>query len=546
MTYNYPFNGRYNSPVLPQVLGAANFAYILERAAIDDGQSNYGNSQGIPSNHEGTMSNVYTHAQSQQYGAAARATPTTTFNWNQALRDLQPFGTSGQTCMGQQLSMLRAITQLTPCTRPLQQFRFGVDGSPTAEQLTFPLTGAGSYNNIKLTNIAAFLSNVSKQVGIWLHGHLESDAGSDPNAAAMRTNLDAQIGTGGTIPTALGYEDFVRVVPQLPDEQAGGLSGVMTQTRLDTVNGHISDFCAADPNYRLMIPKADISLASHRSGSIASMNYLNVDLTHWNGNGQWVIGNIIGEKIAEKAYPNLIPFNRAMSNPGFPWVQSGDSDFCMPSIGSNTANSGNYKLVAPYRNVNGEIHVMAVTNGVTVPVTAPALTSAEGFTQVRASDCTVSTSTERSAVFSRIVANGAIRPNDPIVTDDPLATGTSGQKQGLIFSIRGSSGLHMESGGSNNNNTTVVSHASGLTTTVPNCLVVWVICCFSSTAGSSVGSPVNANVSNLRMIRNAKGPASHIIAIAVGEKATPGAIGTFTATRSHAGLTNVFCLVFAP
>jgi hypothetical protein len=489
----------------------------LDGLVVIAGQSN-AVGQGNTSNADNglLMTVAFTGATIDTHIAAAAGDPPT---WvDVARRDLQPYAAPGSPGMGVELSLGRYLTEYNGMPAPVDMAKMAINGIQIASWLpaaTYPTTPPNLYSQFT-AYVDAQCAAVSKPLGVlvWIQG--ESDATQDVNANAYAANLAALFDPL----RALYGEEWLLVIVGLNQEQ---VAGTITQTRFDTVRAAQMGYAAAHPTNTIFVDPNRVPIG-------------NGDNLHYLVDEYWSLGNTIGEAIAAKLKP------ARSTNKGTgpaPWIQN----IVEPVVWTNAgAVDSKGRGVAVQQ--AGDIDILVVGTG-QLEVT-PALTTPEGFTRVSGSPAQSQFSTTIDCycdVYARVAdaptlaANGGRMP-DPVVTDN------NNNISAFMFTVRGGSAVHATQVSANNASGTAVS-ITGVTTSVDNCLVLYIQTTFSG-VNNAATSWVNATLPDFTVVRDTINPMNLTVTVAAGTKATAGATGTVTGTRAGASTMANICLAIAP
>lgn len=198
-----------------------------------------------------------------------------------------------------------------------------------------------------------------------------------------------------------------------------------------------------------------------------------------------------------------------------------------PAFYTNPA-AGDIAVLVLIRN-EGADHVLSDAQGFTeVPVVSPQNTPADSNLGVG------------MQVWTRTLTDGS--PASPVIADST----TDAQKYGIIFGIRGASGIDVAAGDTGVTDTAIA--CPGVTTTANNCLVVHIVGNTTDTTGAQASGWANAALSSLTErvdINSAQGNGNGV-AIVTGVLAAAGASGTTTGTLAIASVQARITLAFKP
>lgn len=437
-------------------------------------------------------------------------------------RDLQPYAAAGAAGMGIELSLGRYLVDTLAMDAPMHIAKYaisGIDISKYLEGSGYPTAGPQLFD-LMCTYIDSCIANSGKALGVFVWVQGESDADTDAESTGYQAKLTSFI---ASLRVRYGT-NFLFVISRLNENQIGGFSAAMTTTRVHNVQTGQDLVAAASPSNIICVN--------------TDRAYVNASQKeHYLPDGYWRLGNLLGSGIANKIAPTRVDNQDTGPAPYIQWIREASNGF-------DTATSGDFLLMPPVDGNSGDIEVLIGMHASSTTQNAmPALTTAQGFVaQGAGAQSIFSVSTIVGAQPFIRTANGSA-PVAPLMTDLVV------RKRGMIFSVRGSTGVDVTAfTGDNLNNATHT--LTGVTTTVANTRVIFICCYFSgSTAAPTVFTA--AGLSNVVIHRttyaNNNGQNACKIAVLSGTKAVAGATGTATfTTGATATVGTGVCIAFKP
>jgi hypothetical protein len=464
------------------------------------------------------VTTLYANVQHAHQSAPAAADPPVWVNVPAAgtERDLQPWAAPGSPGMGVELSLGRYMAEYSDCVLPLHSSVIAIAGSTISQWLpasTYPTTPPNLYAQM----VAYFreretTTGKTLKLAVWIQG--ESDATQDANAAAYEGRL-------GTLMDAfhVDFPDALFVVVGLNQNMVGFNS--ITQTRFDTIRAAQATCIAARSAWSVFVNPDHVTMST--------------DNLHYAADGYWSLGNAIGAASIVKLQTAV---QRRGSGPA-PYIQ----EVCEPTIWSS---SGTLDLAVrgPARQVAGDRHFMVLGTGALEA--APTLVSAAGFTLIPGAQSQSQVSTtidcycdvyERTVTAEDLASAGGIRLADPVLDDN------NNNIIGFIFSVGGAGAIDAVSHNENNASNTT-ANITGVTTTGPNRLVLFLQTTFSGS--NNAASWANATLPDFAVDRDSINPMNVTVTVGHGTLAAAGSTGNVTGTRAAASTTASVCIAVAP
>lgn len=430
-------------------------------------------------------------------------------------RDLQPYGTAPAAGLGDELSLIRKLVATGVMNTPIHFGKFAINGLPISNLLpaaSYPTTPPNLWSRW-VSWVRACEANCGKPAKIFIKRQGESDCDSDAEVAAWGGRLTTEI---NAIRAEFGTDTLI-FIALIGQPQVGGITGGMTQTRVDNLNAATLAVVATYPSGVHAVNMDDAPTSPTQR-------------EHYLANGHVICGNIIGHAIADAIDPTRDDDQGVGPAPYLQWNDE-------PSLGSDTAASGNFQVWGPVGGKDGDIEFLIVsTSSSASDADPPALTSAQGFTLVANATSQISTTTfANTSVYKRTVSEATLAANRRRMPA-PTITDNTNRKLAMIVSVRGASGTGATATHGNNANGTAVN-ATGLTTTAPNSLVLFFQGGFSGAgATNDLTSPAASGLTGVAVKRDSYRPLAQFITIVGGTRATIGASGNLTGTRGAAGV----------
>jgi len=441
-------------------------------------------------------------------------------------RDLQQYSIpTSPPSLGVELAMGRYLADTGAMATPIYIGKYAVSGIDIGRFLPgsgFPTAGDDLYT-LFTTYIDTLIAQSGKSLAaiVWIQG--ESDADTDAESAAYQGKL-----TTFTAALRVKYGGaFIFCISRLSDNQIGGLTTNMTAGRVAAVQAAQDAVAAASPSNTL-------SVNTNRCPTVSTGK------EHYTADGYWMLGNVLGSALLTALNPTK---SDSQGSGSAPWIQM----IREPSNGNDSSN-GNITVYPQTVVPSTDLELLFGMHASSTSQNAlPALTTANGFvTTGHATSQSIfgGTTIVSVAAFSRQGTGST--PLTAVLTD--LVT----RKRGWTMSVRNTSGIDVQAitaDNLNNANHTI----TGVTTTVNNCRVVFIVAYFSGspcavsafTAAGLTGVTIHRN-----SFRNHNGSSSQDackFAVLSGIKATAGATGTATfTTGATASVAAALCIAFKP
>lgn len=472
-----------------------------------------------------SVTTPYANVQHAHQSAPSAADPPAWINVPAAgtERDLQPWGAPGGAGMGIELSCGRALAEYSQCVLPLHSSTIAIAGIAISSWLpgaSYPTTPPNLYAQT-VTYFRERETTTGKQlkIAIWIQG--ESDCTTDPNAAAYESRL-------GTLMDQfhIDFPNALFVVVGLNEDQIDGTS--ITTTRFNTLRAGQQAAVAARSAWAIFVNPDRIPTST--------------DILHYNADTYWSLGNAIANAV-------IVKLQGAAKNRGSgpaPWIQYVNE----PTLWTSGSSVLSLVVRGPAAHQAGDRDFLILGSGQNE--SPPVLTNAAGFTLVPGASAQSQFSTTVDCyihVYTRVADQATIDANGGRMPDPTLGSGspTNTNKIGFIVTVRGAN----TSGAAINAVQTTVNNASnttanitGVTSTVDNCLVLYLQTTFSGS--SNAASWANATLPDFAIDRDSINPMNVTVTVGHGTKAVAGATGNVTGTRAANSTTASVCIAVAP
>jgi lysophospholipase L1-like esterase len=414
----------------------------------------------------------------------ARTAPNLGSPWVNNSGDLGPHSLLGEASMGPELSLGRELFW---------------NGMPNVVlgKIAIPGTTATNWNDTLAADVTSFITDLQTSSGEQLGSVVISlgtnDTGLALTAAAYQAKLTSFV---AGIRAAFGSTVVVALI-ETPE--------AVSASFVATVRAGAAAFIAADP-LAVLIKANDVAL---------------VDGFHFTSEGY----NSIGQRAAFGVLDTLGVARRAVSTAN-------------PEVvgwGGGVNGTGTLSPRSWPGGVDGDLELLLVTTG--MANTPATLSTAAGFTEVVGAEQSSSwagTFYRRSKVWSRVVTQATLDANDGLMPT-PVSADVGDVLGAKMFTVRGASGtptIDAVSGNVNNGSGTSLSLTSP-TTTVDNCLILYLLGAADGVASNS-GTITNTSLTDVTEHQDAHFNGSdHVLMIAAtGVKAAAGPLGAATVTTA--------------